>query len=357
MCDEENIDQDLTASRPRLASSFSVASGRVQADSYLSQSTPQLYTPLIYSPSVTVTTTTDDKALSELRKRRQTARRSVNPTSTTTTPLKDSNTRSRSGSRKTQLKNILFNKQAAITQSAKEKRKLSGTLDNSVVNKKPRVDLSPLSLSGKQRKSARSNSTMSNESATPAPLSATRSPSSAFHFNKFDIDNIVLPPEMIISNYKLDPKFIEHSVVPTPRWRVQEINSFPEFELEIEDLDDETFWKRHETAELKERYFMVYKRMERHQHHTQSDKTATTGGSIKLNREAFEREHNLDTLTLFELRGRVLQLESNEKNQRKRQLSSTSSSSLSNSMSTVEMKNSMNGSQLTRTSKIIQGPD
>lgn len=80
--------------------------------------------------------------------------------------------------------------------------------------------------------------------------------------NKFDINNIVIPNDMI-NNCKI-VNIVRIQNVPTPKWRelviepgsTEDINS-------AEPLDDETLAKRHEIHELKERYHVLYKKLEK----------------------------------------------------------------------------------------------
>lgn len=79
--------------------------------------------------------------------------------------------------------------------------------------------------------------------------------------DKFDINNICIPNELI--NGKVID-VIKPIDVKTPKWR--EIKLEPCFDLDsIEDEEliggDETFVKRHELYELKERYHQLYKKI------------------------------------------------------------------------------------------------
>ncbi len=164
-------------------------------------------------------------------------------------------------------------------------------------------------------------------------------------YDKFDIDNMLIPSEMMHTNYKLDPNLLRPSHVPTPKWRTLVIDGLPENYEEIEDLDDATFAKRHELAELKERYHMVFKRIERQRTNSATGSAtsvaATQSGLLKrqeLTREAFEREHQIDKMSLMEFKRLVLRLESEHNHQRRR---FNSSSLLCNSMPESVLKETL----------------
>jgi len=78
--------------------------------------------------------------------------------------------------------------------------------------------------------------------------------------NKFDINNIVIPHDML-SNSKQVHYEIKNLHVPTPRWRLLELDEpvlsdeLPAHETneQLEALDDLTFINRHKLKELKER--------------------------------------------------------------------------------------------------------
>jgi hypothetical protein len=169
---------------------------------------------------------------------------------------------------------------------------------------------------------------------------------------------MLIPSEMMHVNYKLDPSVVRASNVPTPRWRELNIDGLPANYAEIEDLDDATFAKRHELAELRERYHMVFKRLERQRNLSGSQHNLTTtavssSSSLLLNkrqelttREAFEREHQIEKLSLMEFKRLVLRLESEHNQQLRRRYNSgscatTSASILSSSMPASVLKDAL----------------
>ena len=157
-----------------------------------------------------------------------------------------------------------------------------------------------------------------------------------YHYDKFDIDNMLIPSEMMHANYKLDPSLLRRAHVPTPKWRECCVEGLPEFEQEIEDLEDATFAKRHELAELRERYQMVFKRLERTTACVATASSAAAAAHHSLNptlasREAVEREHDLAAMSLMEFKRLVLRLES-EHNPHRRRLTSSSCHNNNSSM-------------------------
>ncbi len=72
----------------------------------------------------------------------------------------------------------------------------------------------------------------------------------------FDIDNVYLPNTMMNLNYKLDMSVIRPKEVPTPKWRLVQIepSTLRDSSCEEETLDDAVYLARHEKVELSWRY-------------------------------------------------------------------------------------------------------
>ena len=82
--------------------------------------------------------------------------------------------------------------------------------------------------------------------------------------NKFDIDNIVIPYEMLINNNQSKIDVLLNKEITTPKWRVVAADAECEADdAEVEDLSDDGFMKRHEVHELKERYYTIFKKLEK----------------------------------------------------------------------------------------------
>ena len=149
------------------------------------------------------------------------------------------------------------------------------------------------------------------------------------YLDKYDIDNILIPSEMISNSLQIDSSILKPINVPVPKWREAPVEPLSRDDILIiqEDLSDDTFVKRHELAELNERYNSVCKYIE--------NKQKQYKHSASFSREWFDKENNLDSLSVDEFKRLISRLES-ECKQRKR-MSSCSlalSSHLSNSCST-----------------------
>jgi hypothetical protein len=77
------------------------------------------------------------------------------------------------------------------------------------------------------------------------------------HLDKFDINNIVIPSELINGKVIDTIKPID---VKTPKWREIKLETCVDSDSN-ELVDDEIFIKRHELYELKERYHQLYKKI------------------------------------------------------------------------------------------------
>jgi hypothetical protein len=102
--------------------------------------------------------------------------------------------------------------------------------------------------------------------------------------NKFDINNIVLPND-VLNNCRIVPHVISN--VPTPRWRC--INNEDEKNKEtmtadIEEVDDDqVYLRRHELAELEERYSLFCKLDKKNRKNKQKRKLSSSSCSVEDN--------------------------------------------------------------------------
>jgi hypothetical protein len=142
-----------------------------------------------------------------------------------------------------------------------------------------------------------------------------------YHYDKYDIDNILIPTEMINNNCKIDQNLIRPVNVKVPKWRINDFNeNFDQKEVRItEDLSDETFMKRHELAELRERYHVICKNIEMKRKNDTNKISTNNSAYTTFNRELFDKENNIESLNLDEFKLLVQRLESDC--QRKRLIS------------------------------------
>jgi hypothetical protein len=131
--------------------------------------------------------------------------------------------------------------------------------------------------------------------------------------NKFDIDNIVIPYDMLCGSSSSKIAFIQKQDIQTPSWRASDIclanEQVPNDLDKIEDLTDDYYRKLHELNELKERYYTVFKKLEKEKIKKQANDPALQDASTS----ARER---LSSLCLDEFKNLVNKLE-NEHNRRK----------------------------------------
>ena len=98
------------------------------------------------------------------------------------------------------------------------------------------------------------------------PITSSKNNQNSFlilNDNKFDIDNIVIPYEMLTNNSS--NVVVLNKEILTPKWRII-INNKEEEEGEIltgDHDDDDYFIKLHELPELKERYYTIFKKLEK----------------------------------------------------------------------------------------------
>ncbi len=97
---------------------------------------------------------------------------------------------------------------------------------------------------------------------------------SSLNDNKFDIDNILIPYEMMLTNTVSKTMDVNiNKEILTPKWRIiEEVEDTDEDEDDDggggsvnrkELLNDDYFIKLHELPELKERYYTIFKKLEK----------------------------------------------------------------------------------------------
>jgi hypothetical protein len=141
--------------------------------------------------------------------------------------------------------------------------------NNDLLNKRKhnlKRKLNDFNLRNKRRSlSTCSSSTITNNETTQIQTSTTKRHNYMIineYQNKFNIDNIVIPYDMLISKVSLPPKSLD---IPTPKWRQLAHNQqnqlqINKYDLNYEDTDDVSYLRRHELCELKEKYNLIYKK-------------------------------------------------------------------------------------------------
>ena len=165
--------------------------------------------------------------------------------------------------------------------SKKTKTKISNTASTlqqvvSTSRKRNRSNSSSFSSTRSSKSnSSSSSSNFTSNSETNLNIRTAHAPSKAAHklsyyynsnhANKFDINNIVIPYEMMNNSIS----GVKAQNVATPKWRIESSSSSfttledNEIETDVECLNEEEFVKRHEIYELKERYATLYKKLEK----------------------------------------------------------------------------------------------
>ena len=171
--------------------------------------------------------------------------------------------------------------------------------------------------------------------------------------NKFDIDNIVIPYEMVTnSNNKSD--LLVNKEILTPKWRItknKEKNEV-EFRSENEDLSDESFLRRHELHEFKERYYTIFKKLEKEKKALLKQQRKDV---VKLMPTPTIRS-KLEDLCLEEFKSLVNKLEAEHKRKTNGQfnniqLISNNSSYLNSYLNDIPQKSQINSFDLIQTCK------
>lgn len=179
-------------------------------------------------------------------------KRKLDTTTTTLNELQTSTTNSKRG-RKQSVSSITNETKTKNQQTKKLAASLSSSSSSSL-----------FSARQKRNRSTSSSTTTSSSSSFNDSSSTDQAKSSAGYYynyyvtnsqNKFDIDNIVIPHDMVSNSAK--SVHVEPKHVPTPRWRVLDIE--PEKQKceldendkkeEIEPLDDSIFIERHKQKE------------------------------------------------------------------------------------------------------------
>jgi hypothetical protein len=168
------------------------------------------------------------------------------------------------------------------------------------------------------------------------------------HANKFDINNIVIPYEMMSNSISS----VKTQNVATPKWRESNLEAdtcVEHNETSNEILDDEEFTKRHEFYELKERYATLYKKLEREK----QEKGKLQQHSTNLIEANKPTSKNAD---LEQFKKLVLLLESDKRDKRLLHQVSQLSASLPSSVLSLYLNGKNRSKNTTTVSKKTKGP-
>ena len=251
-----------------------------------------------------------------------------------------------------------FRRREARSKKAKTKiSHVASTLKQVVSTSRKRNRSSSSSFSStrsSKSNSSRSSSNFTSNSETNLNIRTSHAPSKAAHklsyyynsnhANKFDINNIVIPYEMMNNSIS----GVKAQNVATPKWRLESSSSFTklddnEIDTNVECLNEEEFVKRHELYELKERYATLYKKLEKEkqeksklqQHSTNSiENVSHTNNNNNNNDEINKSNKNPDLEQFMKL---VHIIESNEMDKRALQQVSQLSASLPASVLSLYM--------------------
>jgi hypothetical protein len=183
--------------------------------------------------------------------------------------------------------------------------------------------------SSSSNSSFNSNMTMSSIHVENLPSSNTNCMILNDASNKFDIDNIVIPYDMLCGSSTNMSKlaFVARQEIQTPSWRENDVDD-DQVLLDdsdgIEELGDDYYRKLHEFNELKERYYTVFKKLEkekikqqqrREQQQQQQQQQGSNDPALHETNTTAARER-LSNLCLDEFKNLVNKLE-NEHNKRR----------------------------------------